>query len=65
MGRVKNIAIKTLGDSLLAEHSFTESFEKNKKILGDVKPITSKRIRNILAGYLTTKVKQSKRAPAA
>lgn len=60
MGRVKNIAIKSLGNQLIEENkgTFTADFEKNKKILAEVKPITSKRIRNILAGYITTKIKK-------
>lgn len=59
MGRVKIIAIKSLGDELIADHGdkFTDDFDKNKKVLEEVKPIKSKRVRNILAGYITRKVK--------
>lgn len=63
MGRVKSVAIKTLGDELISQHGdkFTEDFEVNKKVLGEVKPIKSKRIRNILAGYITRKMKTLKK----
>lgn len=62
MGRIKSIAIKKLGEELIKEHGskFSEDFEKNKKVLDEVKPIESKRTRNILAGYITKKMKQIK-----
>ena len=63
MGRVKSVAIKTLGDELVSQYGdrFTEDFELNKKVLGEVKEIKSKRVRNILAGYITSKMKIVKR----
>jgi small subunit ribosomal protein S17e len=63
MGRVKSVAIKTLGDELIAEHGerFMEDFEHNKKVLEEVRPIKSKRVRNILAGYITRKMKSIKK----
>ncbi len=62
MGRIKSIAIKRLGEELIKEHGgkFSTDFEKNKKVLGEVKPIKSKRTRNILAGYITKKMQQIK-----
>lgn len=62
MGRIKSIAIKRLGEELIKEYGkkFSEDFEKNKKALGEVKPIKSKRTRNILAGYITKKMQQIK-----
>jgi len=59
MGRIKNIPIKTLGDKLIREHrdKLTTDFEKNKVILGSLKNIKSKKIRNILAGYITKEMK--------
>jgi len=60
MGRIKSIAIKRLGEELIKEHGkkFSEEFEKNKKALNEVRPIKSKRTRNIVAGYITKKVQQ-------
>lgn len=60
MGRIKTIPIKTLGDRLIEEHSdkFTTDFEKNKKVLESLKDIKSKKIRNILAGYITKEMKK-------
>jgi len=63
MGRVKSIAIKTLGNELISQHKgkFTEDFELNKKILKEVKPIKSKYTRNTLAGYITSQMKAIKK----
>lgn len=60
MGRIKTIPIKTLGDQLIKDYSdkFTTDFEKNKTVLGGVKNIQSKKIRNVLAGYITTEMKR-------
>jgi len=60
MGRVKNVAIKTLGNDLIKAHGskFTTDFDKNKKVLAEVKSIESKRTRNILAGYISKKVQK-------
>jgi small subunit ribosomal protein S17e len=62
MGRVKSIAVKTLGDDLIREHAkkLTTDFEKNKMVLGDLIEIKSKRVRNVLAGYITNKMKAMK-----
>ena len=60
MGRVKNVAIKTLGDELIEVHGskFTTDFDSNKKVLEEVKKIESKRTRNILAGYISKKMQK-------
>jgi len=60
MGRVKSVAIKTLGDELIRKHGkmFSDDFEKNKGALKEIKPVKSKRIRNILAGYITTQMQK-------
>ena len=66
MGRVKSIAVKTLGDDIIREHSskFTSDFEKNKKALGKVTEIKSKRTRNVLAGYITKRIRKLNAGPA-
>jgi small subunit ribosomal protein S17e len=62
MGRVKSIAIKTLGDDLIREHpdKLSVDFESNKKALEGITEIKSKRVRNVLAGYITKKMKGTK-----
>ncbi len=64
MGRIKTSAIKTLGEDLIREHGnrFEENFEINKKILGEIKPIKSKKIRNVLAGYISNRMQQIKKS---
>lgn len=64
MGRIKTTAIKNLAQELLEEHGkrFTEDFEQNKKVLSELKDIESKRVRNILAGCITTEVRKIKKS---
>ena len=59
MGRVKSIAIKTLGNDIIKEHSkkLSADFDSNKKVLEDITEIKSKRTRNVLAGYISKKMK--------
>lgn len=61
MGRIKSTAIKTLGKEIIAEHGekFSKDFGKNKKALEGIKKIRSKRTRNILAGFITRKMKSA------
>jgi small subunit ribosomal protein S17e len=62
MGRIKSVSVKNLGDELIREHGkkFTADFDKNKKVIDEVKPIKSKRTKNALAGYITTQMKSLK-----
>jgi small subunit ribosomal protein S17e len=64
MGRIKTIAVKNLGNELIKEYGskFSTDFEKNKEALSEIKDIKSKRIRNILAGYITKKMKIIKKS---
>lgn len=60
MGRIKTKPVKSAGDRLFAEHGdrFSRDFEKNKAALPAVAELRSKKIRNILAGYLTKQAKK-------
>ncbi len=64
MGRVKPTAVKTMAKDLIKEHGgkFGTDFAKNKKVLSEVKPIESKRIRNILAGEIVNEMKKIKQS---
>ncbi|MEJ2267486.1 MAG: 30S ribosomal protein S17e [Nanoarchaeota archaeon] len=58
MGKIKSKTIKNTAKELIEKGiQFTESFEENKKILGNTIP--SKKLRNQLAGFLS-KIKQKK-----
>ncbi len=60
MGRIKTKPVKSAGDRLYKRHpdKFSKDFEKNKQVLPQVAEVRSKKIRNILAGYLTKKAKR-------
>ena len=52
MGKIKSKLIKRSAEELVKRGViFTESFENNKRILGNTMP--SKKIRNQIAGYLS------------
>jgi small subunit ribosomal protein S17e len=55
MGRIKTTMIKNIGEKLYREHKdeFTTDFEKNKEIVEKYVDIPSKKLRNIVAGYIT------------
>lgn len=59
MGRVKSTLIKrTARDLLKEENVFTQDFNRNKKVLGNALP--SKRIRNMIVGYIARIKKRQK-----
>ncbi len=62
MGRIKTMLIKRTVNSLLAKHpdKFKDNFEENKKLAEEVAEIHSKKLRNVIAGYLTRLVKKQK-----
>ena len=53
MGSVKTSAVKNLAEDLIREHGakFGEGFEENKKVLEQVRPIKSKKIKNSSSKY--------------
>lgn len=60
MGRIKTWMIKRLGEDLLRQFpdKFCEDFDKNKEVLKDLLEIKSKKLRNVLAGYITKVMKR-------
>ena len=64
MGRIKITAIKTLANELIEEFGdrFSDDFEKNKTVLNEIKEIKSKKVRNILAGYITRQMQKIKKS---
>jgi small subunit ribosomal protein S17e len=61
MGRIKTALVKRTSEQLLdkSPESFTSSFEDDKKSLGSTMP--SKRIRNMIAGYIARLKKNTKK----
>ena len=62
MGRIKTTLIKRTAKKLFEDHKeeFQKDFDKNKKIVEDFAKISSKKLRNVIAGYVTRLKKQSK-----
>ena len=61
MGRIKQTYLKRVAEELLElypEIFVSIDFEENKKLVGHYTDITSKSIRNKIAGYITRVVKQ-------
>jgi small subunit ribosomal protein S17e len=59
MGRIKTKKVKSVSNELMEAHGeeFTNEFSKNKELVVKLADIPSKKIRNIIAGYLTRLVK--------
>ena len=66
MGKVRTEMIKRLSLALIDkyEYSFKPEFEPNKQFLREIGLDVSKRLRNKIAGYITTVVKSDLMAAA-
>jgi small subunit ribosomal protein S17e len=55
MGRIKTRKVKAITQELLEEHegSFSTDFAENKKKVAELTNTESKKLRNIIAGYVT------------
>ena len=55
MGRIKTTFIKRKTKKLLAAHEdkFSTDYSDNKKLTSQLSTVTSKKLRNTIAGYLT------------
>ena len=62
IGRIKTVLVKRVAKQLVAEHKdeFTEDFTKNKEILVKYAKISSPKLRNVIAGYVSRLTKQAK-----
>ena len=62
MGRIRTKFIKRNADKLMRENigSFTSSFEENKVQVVQFAEVPSKKIRNLLAGYITKRKRTQK-----
>jgi len=61
MGRIKTKLIKRTTNKMLHIHSgrFTTNFEENKKLVAEIANIQSKKLRNVVAGYITRITKKT------
>ena len=55
---IKPTYIKALGIEIILAYGnrFSNNFDENKQIVGEVTTIDSKRVRNRVAGYITRKI---------
>ncbi len=62
MGRIKTQQIKSKGEELYTLHGkeYTTDFVENKVVVGKHATVRSKKLRNVLAGYMTRKAKKVK-----
>ncbi len=62
MGRIKTQFVKRTSVELLKKHpdKFSENFDDNKKSVSLYTDVSSKKVRNIIAGYITRLVKTKK-----
>ncbi len=60
MGKVKTTQIKRVSNKILRNNpgKFSQNFDENKKLLPEAADIKSKKLRNVIAGYLTRLVRQ-------
>lgn len=60
MGRIRTQMIKRLGSKLIKEHreSFKKDFNDNKKVVEQFLTGSSKKLRNVVAGYVTRLMKE-------
>jgi len=62
MGRIKTKRIKGITNKLVVLHrqDFKQDFNENKKIVSNFADISSPKIRNVIAGYVTRLMKTKK-----
>jgi small subunit ribosomal protein S17e len=62
MGRIKTQQIKSKGNDLYALHAkdYTTDFNVNKQFVTKHATVRSKKLRNVLAGFLTRRAKKAK-----
>ncbi|MFH1210214.1 MAG: 30S ribosomal protein S17e [archaeon] len=60
MGRIRTTLVKRTALELVKQHrnKFTNKFQDNKKKVEELMDIPSKKLRNIIAGYVTKLVKK-------
>lgn len=65
MGRVKTTQIKRVTKKLIENHAneFKKDFNSNKKIVEKFIYVKSKKLRNIIAGYVTRLMNANKNLP--
>lgn len=65
MGKVRNETIKKFARSIIEKYpdKFSQDYENNKKLLEEVADIQSKKLKNKIAGYVTTLISRTPSEP--
>jgi len=60
MGRIRTTFVKAIGLKIYEKYKdkFTNDFQKNKKSLEEVSEMNSKKLKNVISGYITKLFKQ-------
>lgn len=60
MGRIRTTLIKRISNQLVEKHrnKFTKNFEENKKPVFELADIPSKKLKNMITGYVTKLIKK-------
>ena len=60
MGRIKTVLVKRVAVELVRENKdgFKKSFDENKKMVDKLTTTKSKKLRNVITGYVTRLVKK-------
>ncbi|WP_295721238.1 30S ribosomal protein S17e [uncultured Methanobrevibacter sp.] len=58
MGNIRTTFVKRISKELIENHSdFTTDFETNKKLVSEYSTVSTKHLRNKIAGYITRLMK--------
>jgi small subunit ribosomal protein S17e len=62
MGRIRTNIVRRQAEDLYQKDKdvYTDKFEENKKVLAEKAEFPTKKLRNLIAGYITKKVKTQK-----
>ena len=63
MGRIKTQKVKRITQEILEEYrdQFGEDFQENKEVLNTLIDVPSKKMRNVIAGYITRLVQKEEK----
>ena len=64
VGRIKTKLVKRITAELIKQHGdkLKNNFKDNKKIISELAEISSKKVKNTIAGYVTKSMKAQKQA---
>jgi len=59
MGRIRLKSVKRIADKLIASHKthFSTEFDENKQQVQELTNVSTKKLRNVISGYVTKKIK--------